>query len=274
MAPPVKKVVAKPAAPAKAASGGSKKKSPLPKAAKKLLAHATTRPLWSRIRKTALRKKVAPSTLLKKKPNFVEKQIGGEKNGGKRKVRVKKERKFYPTENQPRRRRTGHVTFKTHKRVYKAGIEAGRVVIVLAGRHKGKRVVVLKTLPSGLLLVTGPHAVNGCPIRRMHQKFTIVTSTKLDISGVKIPDTIGDKTFRRPRGDTKAHKSKKTEGGDIFETKAEGYKPSEQRKKDQVVVDKQLVEVIRKNKDKKLLFSYLGSYFQLRNNIFPHKLRF
>lgn len=266
-----KKVVKKPAA---GAAPKKTTKAPLPKAAKKLLAHATTRPLWSQIRKTAKRKNVAPATLLAKKPSFTEKPIGGEKNGGKRLVRTKKARKFYPTENIRKTRRTGHVTFKTHKRTFKAGIEPGRVVIVLAGRHKGKRVVVLKTLPSGLLLITGPHAINGVPIRRMHQNFTIVTSTKLDLSGVKVPDTINDKTFRRPRGDNKKSKSKKGDGGDIFETKAEGYKPNEQRKKDQVLVDKQLVEVIRKNPEKKLLFSYLGSYFQLRNHVFPHKLKF
>lgn len=272
------KKVVKPApkkAPAAAAGGVKKtKKAVLPRAAKKILAHPTSRPLWSKLRKTAKRKGVAPATLLAKKPAFVEKKIGGEKNGGKRLVRVRKERKFYPTENEPRRQKTGHVSFKRHKRTFKAGLEPGRVVIVLAGRHKGKRVVVLKTLPSGLLLVTGPHVINGCPIRRMHQNFTITTSTKLDVSKLKIADSINDKYFRKPRADSKKNKSKKGDGGDIFETKTEGYKPTEQRKKDQIEVDKQLIEVIKKNPEKKLLFSYLGSFFQLRNRVYPHKLKF
>ncbi len=145
-------------------------------------------------------------------------------------------------------------------------------MIILAGRHRGKRVVFLKQLSSGLLLVSGPFKINACPLRRMHQQYVIVTSTKLDISGVKIPDHINDKYFKVKKD--RSPKGKKGEGGDIFDTKAEAYKPDEQRKKDQIEVDKQLIDLIRKDKQKKLLFAYLGSYFQLRNRMFPHTLKF
>jgi large subunit ribosomal protein L6e len=247
-------------------------KKELAKNVKKLVSHRSLRPLWAKIKRTAKKKKVSPESLLKKKPKFIVKKIGGEKNGLKRKVLAKKGKRFYPTEDKPRKRRSGHITFKMHKRTLKPGLVPGSVLIILAGRHRGKRVVFLKQLSSGLLLVSGPFKINACPLRRMHQQYVIVTSTKLHISGVKIPDHINDKYFKVKKD--RSPKGKKGDGGDIFDTKAEAYKPDEQRKKDQIEIDKQLIDVIRKDKQKKLLFAYLGSYFQLRNRTFPHTLKF
>merc|ERR1712083_701115 len=74
------------------------------------------------------------------------------------------------------------------------GVEPGRVLILLAGRFRGKRVVCLKQLKSGLLCVTGPFKVNGVPVRRVNQVYTITTSTKVEVGDAK---SITDDTFKK-----------------------------------------------------------------------------
>ncbi|KAG8172174.1 hypothetical protein JTE90_014420 [Oedothorax gibbosus] len=55
------------------------------------------------------------------------------------------------------------------------------------------------------------------PLRRINQIYTIATSTKLDISSVKVPEHLDDKYFRR----TKPTKKSKKDEEEIFETKKE-----------------------------------------------------
>lgn len=66
--------------------------------------------------------------------------------------------RFYPAEDvkQPLKRRNVKKATKL-----RSSLTPGTVVILLAGRFKGKRAVFLKQLPSGLLLITGPFKVNG-----------------------------------------------------------------------------------------------------------------
>ena len=66
------------------------------------------------------------------------------------------------------------------------------------------------------LPLPGPFKINACPLRRISQNFVIATSTRLDISGVKLPANINDKYFKR----NKQKRAKKAEG-DIFSTKKE-----------------------------------------------------
>ncbi len=60
---------------------------------------------------------------------------------------------FYSTEDTPTPMKSSKGKKKPTK--IKAGCVPGAVLILLAGVHRGKRVVCLGSLPSGLLLVTG-----------------------------------------------------------------------------------------------------------------------
>ncbi|XP_014219427.1 60S ribosomal protein L6 [Copidosoma floridanum] len=212
--------------------------------------------------------KKTPKKVVPKKRSTVMKTIGGEKNGGTRTVLLKKRRANYPTTD-PIKPHPSKKCFKDHKRHLKVNYTKGTVLILLAGKHKGKRVVFLKQLKSGLLLVTGPFKINACPLRRVNQIYTIATSAKLDLSDFKVPKHLNDDYFKRQR-----EKRAKKEEGDIFAKKKEGYKPSDKRKEDQKVVDDKVIDAVRKHPDKKYVFAYLGSMFGLRSSQYPHRMKF
>jgi len=202
---------------------------------------------------------------------FVVKKVGGAQNGGERKVLKVKPARRLPEFVSPSKRTVHKRKSMPNHRLRKT-ITPGTVLILLAGRHKGKRVVFLKQLPkSGALLVTGPMKMNNVPLRRISQAFVIATKTKLDVSKVKVPEHVTDDYFKRAPKPKRVHNK---EGEDIFADTKTTYVVSQQRKDDQKVVDAGIMQLIRAHGDKKMLFGYLGSKWSIRKNEAPHKMIF
>lgn len=147
-------------------------------------------------------------------------------------------------------------------------ITPGTVLILLAGRFAGKRVVFLRQLESGLLLVTGPFKLNGVPLRRVNQRYVIATSTKVDVSGVNA-SSVKDVNFQKKK-EQKKQEAPKTEG--LFAKKETPKVPlSEDFKKLQQTVDEALLAAVKKVEN---LESYLKSSFTLSKGQYPHELKF
>ncbi|CAH0595291.1 unnamed protein product [Chrysodeixis includens] len=272
MAPPQAKAAAKPAA---APAGGVAK----PKVGKSrnydlgngVVRFSKTRMFHKKAKYRFVGKK-NPKPEKPKKPSVAVKQIGGEKNGGTRTVLLHRRKSFYPTQDKITKR-PHHKTFSKHIRRTRPTLTPGTVCILLAGRHAGKRVVLVGVLPSGLLLVTGPFAFNSCPLRRIPQRYVIGTSTKIDLGDFKLPENLNDDYFKKNKKSAK-RSVKRKQGEDIFASKKEKYVPSEQRKSDQKLVDDAVVKAIGKRADKKVLRGYLKSSFGLRSSQYPHRMRF
>jgi large subunit ribosomal protein L6e len=174
---------------------------------------------------------------------------------------LKKSKNWYPTSD-----------IKDHfKRKNKApsaarlrkDIQPGQVLILLSGRFRGRRVIFLKQLQSGLLLVTGPYKLNGVPLKRVNQAYVIATQTKINLPTLAGLDKVNDEFF-------KTRVAVKRDS--FFETpEAKKARITEDRRNAQNNVDTEVVKVV---KTTPLLKDYLQNRFALKNNDKPHLMQF
>jgi len=165
-----------------------------------------------------------------------------------------------------KRRKTSPTTIKLRK-----SITPGTVLILLKGRHQGKKAIFLKQWQSGLLLVNGPSNVNGVALSRVKQQYVIATSTKVDIAGVNV-DSVTDDLW-----------PKKKEAGKRSAPKTEEeYFAPEKGKKEEKAKDPKRVEA-QKAINKSLaaavgkvpmLNRYLRNRFTLSRGVYAHNIKF
>ncbi|CAE7571277.1 RPL6 [Symbiodinium microadriaticum] len=163
--------------------------------------------------------------------------------------------KYYPAEDLVFKK--GPTPVRNPPKV-RASITPGTVLILLAGRFRGKRVVCLKTLSSGLLLVSGPYSLNGVPLRRVNQRYCIATSTNVPINGVDV-SAIDDDFFKR---DARAEDTP---------VEGRGTVTSDVRKAAQKAVDDKLIANVNKVD---MLKAYLEAKFTLNRSSRPHAMQF
>ncbi|CAI5758775.1 unnamed protein product [Candida verbasci] len=147
----------------------------------------------------------------------------------------------------------------------RASLVPGTVLILLAGRFRGKRVVYLKNLEDNTLLVSGPFKINGVPLRRVNARYVIATSTKVSIDSVDV-SKFNVEYFARE----KSSKGKKSEQ-EFFDESNTKKEIKAERVSDQKQVDGALLNEIKKTP---LLKQYLSASFSLKSGDRPHLLKF
>ncbi|MCQ2818843.1 MAG: 60S ribosomal protein L6 [archaeon] len=146
----------------------------------------------------------------------------------------------------------------------------GQIVILLAGRFRGRRVVYLKKLESGLLLVTGPYKINGVPLKRVNAAYILPTNTKLQVDA-KVADKIKDEFFKN-KVDIKREKDKDffekdfVEEPSVKKARVSADRSNAQNEIDVVV--KKAVDAVPEMK------GYLKNRFALKSGDKPHLMKF
>ncbi|CAF9935944.1 MAG: hypothetical protein HETSPECPRED_009956 [Heterodermia speciosa] len=179
---------------------------------------------------------------------------------------TQKAKKYYPAEDESSPKR---VRKSIHPAKPRSSLQPGCVLILLAGRFRGKRVILLKHLPQGVLLITGPFKINGVPLRRVNARYVIATSFKVDLKGIdgKAVEKVGEEGYfsRERKQDKKGEEAFFKQG-----EKPEKKQVASTRASDQKAVDKAILSNIKQVPD---LREYLQSTFSLRNGDRPHEMK-
>ena len=173
--------------------------------------------------------------------------------------------KYYAPDDITVRKKRNH---KPKSAKLRASITTGTVLILLAGRHRGKRVVFLKQMPSGLLLVTGPFKTNGVPVRRVNQAYVIATSTKVEgiDSAVAAVNDKDDSYFKRSAQPVDDKEQEFLDAG-----KVPAVSIADDRKALQTAVDNVVSAAVAKVDG---LNDYLHARFSLSKGDAPHEMVF
>lgn len=174
---------------------------------------------------------------------------------------LKLKKNWYPTTNLKQHfKRKSKLPKPTH---IQHALQPGQIVILLSGRFRGKRVVYLKKLQSGLLLVTGPYKLNGVPLKRVNQAYVLPTCTKVELADVA--KDVTDDLFKRV--DVKRENEK-----DFFEDPAvKKGRITDERKNAQIKVDTEVKKAVDAVPQ---LNKYLKFRFALKNGDKPHLMKF
>ncbi|KAL9249401.1 Large ribosomal subunit protein eL6-like protein [Drosera capensis] len=157
---------------------------------------------------------------------------------------------------------------------------ADDVKVPLKNKRKKRPTKLRASITPGtvLIILAGPFAINGVPLRRVNQAYVIATSTKVDISGVNV-EKFDDKYFSK-----KADKKKNIkEEAEFFEAERKARlqffafyvssmaktKLPDEKKDDQKAVDADLIKTVECVPDLK---TYLGARFSLQDGMKPHEL--
>merc|ERR1712060_752025 len=145
----------------------------------------------------------------------------------------------------------------------KKNLTPGNVLICLAGRYRGRRVVFIRQLDSGLLLVTGLYAINGVPFRRVNQRYCIATTTKVDLKNADY-GSITDAYFAKDK-----KKTQKKTNDSLFAAEPEAEGASAEKKAAARKMDEPMVKGLADD-----MKHYLKTRFTLTARMFPHELKF